>query len=197
MKKLKPKHYDFCTIKGLTPEQISQHYKLYVGYVNTINKIDNFSKNYKCYPGPNPTYSPMRCLKLGESYSFDGVKLHELYFENITNSNCYISDNLKKLICSQWCSFNNFLGYLKSVCLSMRGWAIVTYDCLTCSLRITGSDLHDEGGLWCACPILVIDVYEHAYFMDFGTDRSKYVDVIFDNLNWKVISLRLAQCCCC
>src|SRR3712207_8663541 len=62
----------------------------------------------------NPTFSEMRSLKLGESYSYDGIKLHELYFENITNGNDSISPKLKDLITNQWGSIDNFIGYLRS-----------------------------------------------------------------------------------
>jgi len=191
MKKLTAKEYDFSTVNGLTKEQLSNHYKLYNGYVTNLNKIDDMNKEFNNYLNSNPTFSEMRSLKLGESYSYDGIKLHELYFENITNGNDSISPKLKDLITNQWGSIDNFIGYLKQVCLSMRGWGIVCYDFLTESIRITGSDLHDQGAFWCALPLLVIDVYEHAYFMDFGADRDKYLDTIFKNLNWEVISSRL------
>lgn len=191
---LTPKKYDLSTVKGMTSKQLDEHYKLYVGYVNKVNEIDKMSRKASDYTSSNPTYSDMRSLKLGETYSLDGVKLHEYYFENITNGNKCISEKVLRLLCIQWCGIDNFLKYLKQVCLSMRGWAIVCFDPLTCMLRITGSDLHDYGAVWNCMPILVIDVYEHAYFMDFGTDRSAYIDTMFANLNWKVISSRLNKC---
>ncbi|EGO89303.1 superoxide dismutase [Clostridium botulinum C] len=194
MADLKAKTYNFESIKGMTSKQLDEHYKLYLGYINKINEIDKMSKNSQFYSGSNPTYSTMRSLKMGETYSLDGVILHQYYFQNITNSNDYISDKLINIICTQWGCLDNFLSYLKEVCLAMRGWAVVCFDPLTSLLRITGSDLHDYGPIWCSYPILVIDVYEHAYFMDFGTNRAKYIDVMFKNLNWKVISSRFNKC---
>lgn len=191
MKKLTPKTYDFSTIKVLTPEQLAEHYKLYTGYVNKINDIDKLSKSSDIYKGSNSTYSSMRSLKLGETYAFDGALLHELYFENITKSTCCAHGKLIKLIDAQWSGFENFMNYLKEVSLSVRGWAIVTLDNFTESLRIVGCDAHDVGVLWCATPILVIDVYEHAYFLDYGTDRAKYVDAILKSINWQVINMRV------
>lgn len=191
MKKLTPKAYDFSTIKVLTPEQLQEHYKLYVGYVNKLNEIDNLPRSADMYKGPNPTYSAIRSIKLGESYAFDGVLLHELYFENITKCSCCAHGKLIKLIDAQWNDFENFMNYLKEVALSVRGWAIVTLDKFTDSLRIIGCDAHDVGPLWCAAPILVIDVYEHAYFLDYGTDRAKYIDAILKSINWQVINKRV------
>lgn len=191
MKNLESKNYNFQTVNGISQNQLDNHYKLYTGYINNLNKLDSCSKDFNQYLNSNPTHCCLRSIKLGESYSYDGVRLHELYFENITNGNNDISNDLKDLICAEWQSLENFKGYLKQVCLAMRGWAIVCYDELTDSLRITGSDLHDQGAFWCCNPILVIDVYEHAYFMDFGADRAKYIDTIFENLNWSVISNRL------
>lgn len=191
MKKLTPKNYDFSTIKVLTPEQLAEHYKLYTGYINKLNEIDKLSKSSESYKGSNATYSSMRSVKLGESYAFDGALLHELYFENIIKGTCCAHGKLIRLIDAQWNGFENFMNYLKEVSLSVRGWAIVTLDNFTESLRIVGCDAHDVGVLWCATPILVIDVYEHAYFLDYGTDRAKYVDAILKSINWEIINMRV------
>jgi len=78
-----------------------------------------------------------------------------------------ILDAIKK----QFSSYDDFISYLTNVGLSMRGWVTLSIDSIDNKLHIIGSDLHDTGAVWLSYPILTMDVYEHAYFMDFGTDR--------------------------
>lgn len=197
MNKLIANTYNFSTVKGISSKQLDEHYKLYSGYISKVNEIDALSKNAEDYKGSNITYSALRSIKLGETFALNGVKLHELYFENITNATCCPHGNLIKLVDAQWDGFENFMNYLKATCLSARGWAIVCFDSLTGALRIIGSDAHDTGALWCGFPVLVIDVYEHAYFLDFGTNRAAYVDAIFKSINWEIVNDRIEKCYFC
>jgi len=194
MYNIKPETFDLRSINGISMRQLSEHYKLYVGYVNKLNEIWNTPYIPKDYTGSNPTYSKMRCLKLGETYSLNGVKLHELYFENMTGGNNPPGGPLLKAIIDQFDSYDNFISYLTNVGLSMRGWAILSIDSIDNGLHIIGSDLHDTGAVWLSYPILVMDVYEHAYFMDFGTDRQKYISTFIENINWKVLNDRFQKC---
>lgn len=195
-KDIEAKCFKPTKIKGLSEKQVEEHLKLYKGYVSKVNDISKASKDPEAYSGANPTFSAMRCLKLGESFALNGVLLHELYFENILCSNeCKFNPDSKiaKLINNQFFSKKYFIDYLKQVALSVRGWAVVCIDNITKRLRVVGLDAHDVGSIWCATPLLVIDVYEHAYFMDFGTNRGKYLDTIFESINWSVIETRLEK----
>lgn len=197
-KDIEAKCFKPSEIKGLTEKQVEEHLKLYKGYVAKVNDISKASKDAESYAGSNPTFSAMRCLKLGETFALNGVVLHELYFENISCSSeckCNPDSKMAKLIDEQYCGQKYFMDYLKQVALSVRGWAVVAVDKLTKRLRVIGIDAHDVGSLWCAAPLLVIDVYEHAYFMDFGTDRGKYLDTIFESINWSVVEARLDKYC--
>lgn len=191
MNELTAKKYNFQSIEGLTEKQLEAHYNLYKGYVTKVNEISKLSKSPDSFKGSNPTYSEMRSEKLGETYALNGVKLHELYFENISEGKSEPSEQLNKFIKESFKDKDEMLAYLKQVALSSRGWAIVALECITNSLRVIGSDLHDYGAIWGATPILVVDVYEHAYFMDYGSDRGAYLDKILPNLNWDVINERV------
>ena len=193
MKELTTKKFNFKSINGLSEKQLDAHFKLYKGYVTKVNEISQLSKNPEDFKGSNPTFSEMRNQKLGETYALNGVKLHELYFENICDPKGEPSEELNKLISGCFKDKDEMIAYLKEVALSVRGWAIVALDCLTQSLRVIGADLHDYGAVWGATPIIVIDVYEHAYFMDYGSDRGAYLDKILPNLNWDVINERVKK----
>lgn len=193
MCKIKTQNYNFSNVQGITQKQLTEHYKLYKGYVDKINEMWSIPNNSDMFPNSNSTYSKMRSLKRGESYALDGVKLHELYFNNITSGATPIGGKLLDKILRQFNSLDNFLKYFKEVGLSVRGWAILSIDPLDNKLHIFGSDAHDNGAIWLSYPLLIMDVYEHAYFLDFGTDKSKYIDVFFKNVNWNIVNHRLKK----
>lgn len=193
MFKLTPKEYDFSSVQGITLKQLQQHYKLYEGYVSKMNEIWNIPNDAKEFKDSNATYSKMRSLKLGETFALDGVKLHELYFQNMTGGFNNPTGEIIKLIKRDFNSYENFLQYLKNVGLAVRGWAILAIDPLDNKLHVFGSDAHDVGAVWNSYPLLIMDVYEHAYFMDFGTDRSKYIDTFIKNINWRIVNGRLQK----
>lgn len=195
MFKLDPMNFNFSTVKGITENQLMQHYKLYSGYVKKLNELWNFPVDAVSYGEGNSTYSNMRSLKLGETYALDGIILHQLYFENICNSFKKPYGEILNLIMRDFKSFENFKEYLTNVGLSMRGWAILVIDPIDNKLHIIGSDAHDVGALWNCYPLLVMDVYEHAYFIDFETDRKKYIQVFMENINWKIVNERLQKYC--
>lgn len=171
MYNFKPKIFDLKSVKGISMKQLDEHYKLYAGYVSKLNEIWNTTYIPGNYTDSNATYSKMRSLKLGETYSLNGVKLHNLYFENMTGGNNIPYGPIFNAITNQFSSYDDFISYLTNVGLSMRGWAVLSIDSIDNKLHIIGSDLHDTGAVWISFPILIMDVYEHAYFMDFGTDK--------------------------
>ncbi len=193
MYNIKPKTFDLESIKGFSKKQLDEHYKLYAGYITKLNEIWNTPYIPSDYTDSNATYSKMRSLKLGETYSLDGVKLHNLYFENMTGGSNVPYGPLFNAILNQFSTYDNFISYLTNVGLSMRGWAVLTMDLLDNKLHIIGSDAHDTGAVWLSCPILIMDVYEHAYFMDFGTDRKKYISTFIKNINWSVLNDRFEK----
>ncbi len=192
-----PKKYDLNTFSGMSKKQLEEHYKLYLGYIEKLNEINLLSDESKQYVDGNSTYSSLRCLKLGETYAIDGVYLHEMYFENVTGDKeekKMVSKSLINSIMNDFKNIGNLLDELKQVGLSMRGWCILAYDILNKRLRVFGSDAHDIGAIWSvAIPLVVLDVYEHAYFMDFGTNKKQYIDIFIKNINWRVVSNRFKQ----
>ncbi|WP_125152955.1 superoxide dismutase [Clostridium rectalis] len=192
---IKPTIYNFTTVKGISLNQLQQHYKLYEGYINKLNEIWSVPNNAQDLGEGNQTYSPMRSLKLGETFALDGVKLHQLYFENITNGNNTPNGDILQLIKRDFINLENFKEYFKNVGLAVRGWAILVIDPLDGKLHVIGSDAHDVGAIWLSFPLLIMDVYEHAYMIDFGIDRKKYIDTFFKNINWEVVNKRFKTYC--
>lgn len=187
------KKFNFKSIKGLSMNQLMQHYKLYEGYVNKTNEIWSEMNKIEDFSASNTTYSPVRSLMLGQSYALNGVKLHELYFENMCGSGKGIPGEILKMIKRDFGSYERWLEFFKSAGMSVRGWVVLGIDDIDGKLHIYGLDTHDEGSIWRGWPILVLDVYEHAYMIDFGIDRKKYIDVFIENINWDVVNKRVKK----
>ncbi|ENK1245049.1 hypothetical protein K8O96_07235 [Clostridium sporogenes] len=73
----------------------------------------------------------------------------------------------------------------------MKICVVLDIDELDNKLHIFGSDSHDNSAIWLDYPLLIMDVYEHAYFIDFGMDKKKYMDAFFQNINWNLVNNRL------
>lgn len=193
IKTLTPKNYNLSSVRDISLNQIQQHYELYKRYVTQFNEMNSMTRKASAYPSPNTTNIPMRSLKKGETYALDGVKLHELYFENMTNSGGAPSNEMNRIINRDFISYENFINYIRNAALSMRGWVVVAMDPLTEELLIIGQDAHDDGPIWLAYPLLVLDVYEHAYMIDFGIDRNAYITAFLKNINWNIVNDRLRR----
>jgi Fe-Mn family superoxide dismutase len=175
-------------LQGLTENLLKNHFTLYQGYVNNTNKLlDELSK----LDSSLPEYSELR-RRFG--WEFNGMRLHELFFENIskTPKNISANSNLEILIRDQFGSFADFEKEIKSL-TSMRGigWVVLTYDPLARKLFNIWINEHDQGYLAGTIPLLVIDVFEHAYMVDYGLKKADYVNVIFKAIDWSVVESRL------
>lgn len=164
------------------------HDKLYVGYINKANeigeKLREFAKGTKQLDTANQTYSELRGLKEGETFAKNGVYLHEWYFEMLGGDGT-ASGSLAEALAEQYGSLEQFKAYFKANGMVARGWAILAWDTKVGGLRIYTGDAHNQGGVWGALPIIVLDVYEHAYFIDYGSDRGKYIDDFLAGLDWE------------
>src|SRR3990167_4684044 len=174
---------------GISEKTLAIHHdKLYQGYVNKKNEIGDklyeFSHGKKDLSLANQSYSELRALKDGETFAVNGVYLHEYYF-NILGGGGKPSGALADALAEKYGPLDNFLNYFKACGIAARGWAVLCWDTHGADLQIYTGDAHNQGGVWGAIPIIVLDVYEHAYFIDYGSDRAKYIDDYFANLNWE------------
>ena len=175
-------------LKGISEKALVIHNdKLYVGYVNKKNeiadKLAEFSHGKKDLSSANQSYSEFRALKDGETFAVNGVYLHEYYF-NALGGEGVAAGALADAIVKKYGSLQNFLNYFRACGMSARGWVVLAWDTHEAKLSVYTGDAHNQGGVWGAIPIIVLDVYEHAYFIDYGSDRGAYIDDFFMNLNW-------------
>jgi Fe-Mn family superoxide dismutase len=117
--------------------------------------------------------------------------LHELYFENIKGTKgSTLSAKLAEHINKNFGSFDKWKEDFKACGIALRGWAILVYDLTSGKLINNGLDAHNMYGLLNTIPLVVLDVYEHAYYADQGPKRPPYIDAFFENLDWNVVNTR-------
>lgn len=179
-------------IPGISKREQEEHYKLYTGYVHNLNKIRQELPRAG-RKDLNPTYNPYRALKLGETYAVNGAKLHELYFSLLIPGGKPPSGPILRLIERDFGSFENWKEDLKAAARVARGWAVLAYDLYDRRLHNYVSDAHDTGVVWNAFVLLPLDVYEHAYWMDYATDRGAYIETVLANVNWDRINELVLQ----
>lgn len=193
MNKIEPKNYNFSNVKFLSPVQLSEHYALYTKYIDCLNKVNIDLKYDKIYSDCNSNYSNIRSAQKSKSFCYDAIKLHELYFENLTGNNTRISGPIEKIINDVFGTYDNFLDKFKCIAMSMRGWVLFCYDKYNDEYYIYGQDSHDDGVMLYAEPLIVLDVYEHSYMIDYGINRNLYINVFFENLDFTVVNNRLSS----
>ncbi|MBI2062510.1 MAG: superoxide dismutase [Candidatus Yanofskybacteria bacterium] len=188
-KEIKPLSYDAGSLKGISQKTIEIHHgKLYAGYVNKSNevseKLGELRKSGKVEG--NQIYSELRGLKQGETFARNGMYLHENYFA-ILGGDGSPKGEVLKAIEEKWGSFEDFKTYFSACGMAARGWAILCWDMYEKRLMQYNCDAQNHGGVWGCIPIIAMDVYEHSYFIDTGSDRATYIKAFFDNLNWDKI----------
>lgn len=162
--------------------------KLYAGYVKKINEIWEklVALRESGKAEGNATYSDLRALKTEETFAANGVFLHEWYFDNLGgDGNWKNAPELTKGLIEKWGSMEDAMKYMSECAMAARGWAIVAWDTKQGRLMQYNADSHNQGGVWGCIPIIVLDMYEHAYFIDFGSDRKAYIEAFWKNFDWK------------
>jgi len=178
-------------LKGISDQQIDYHFDThYKGYVNKINEIWEKLQTVD-RSRANQNFSDYRALKVEESFNWMGVVLHEHYFENIkdgkgTSPNAKLMEHINK----SFGSFDRWKEDFRACGIALRGWAVLVYDLTSGTLINNGLDAHNVDGFLNAMPLLVLDVYEHAYYTDQGPKRPPYIDAFFENVNWNVVNKR-------
>lgn len=183
-----PKPLPFTTLTGISDKTLAIHHdKLYAGYVAKSKEISEKLQALSHggdVSSANQSYSELRALKDGETFAVNGVYLHEWYFD-VLGGNGEAAGELIEALKAQYGSLENFTSYFSACGMAARGWVVLCWDTHEQGLRVYTADTHNQGGIWGCTPVLVLDVYEHAYFIDYGSDRKAYIADWWKNLNWQ------------
>jgi superoxide dismutase, Fe-Mn family len=182
-RELKPELYE---LDGISRAAVEAHYKLYEGYVSKRNEILSALDGI-ALDSANQVYSEIRGLKVELSFAIGGIKNHEIYFEHLGGGGGDPNGRIGRLIRRDFGSIANWRADLKATGMAARGWAWTAYDWDEGRLFNYIGDAQNTFPVWNATPLVALDVYEHAYFLDYQTDRASYIDAFFDNLDWRAI----------
>jgi Fe-Mn family superoxide dismutase len=183
-RELRPEVYE---LDGISRASIEAHYKLYQGYVNKRNEILGRLAEIDV-ASANQVYSDVRALKVDLSFAIGGIKNHELYFEHLGGGGGKPAGAIGQLIERDFGSADAWRADLKATGMAGRGWAWTAYDWDEGRLFNYIGDAQNTFPIWNSTPLVALDVYEHAYFLDYQTDRASYIDAFFDNLDWGVVN---------
>jgi Fe-Mn family superoxide dismutase len=189
-----PKKWDLAGLQGISDATLEMHFGLYEGYVKNVNLLNERLAAIRAdagAAGADPGYAEL-VRRLG--YEYNGMRLHELYFDNMTTRPVEIgSGRLYNALGEAYGGFDEWKKDFLAVA-GMRGvgWAIAYYDVQSGRISNHWVSDHENGNLAGFIPIVVLDVWEHAYIMDYKpSDRGKYVAAFFANTDWKRCESRL------
>lgn len=183
-----PRNFDkLLDIGHLSNKLLNDHFHLYQGYINnTNNLIEELNIISEKGMERSTLYAEIK-RRLG--WEFNGMRLHEYYFSNMIKGGSILdkNTNLFKKITQDFGSYDKWEKDFKATGM-MRGigWTILIYDPLSERLFNTWIDEHNSGHFTGCYPILVLDVFEHAYLLDYGIKKSDYIDAFFKIVNWTI-----------
>jgi Fe-Mn family superoxide dismutase len=183
-RELKPELFE---MDGISRTSVEAHYKLYQGYVAKRNEILTRLGEVDL-AAANQVYSEIRALKVELTFAVGGVKNHEIYFEHLGGSGGDPDGAFGEFVARDFGSAAAWRADLKATGMAGRGWAWTAYDWDEERLFNYVGDAQNTFAIWNATPLVALDVYEHAYFLDYQTDRGSYIEAFLANLDWGTVN---------
>jgi len=193
----RPRRFDLSGLTGISDRTLEMHFKLYQGYVKETNtlleRIAEFLKDGRVDQDEMPAYSELK-RRLG--FEYNGMVLHEHYFDNLRRHAGGDPPRDGAFTRAAEASFGSYaawktdfvgVGKMRGV-----GWAICYADPVSGRLTNHWVTLHEVGNVAGFVPILVMDVWEHAFLLDYApAERPKYIEAFFSNIDWRTVEGRL------
>ncbi len=190
-----PKNFDHLIgLPGFSEQLIKNHITLYQGYVTNTNKLIEILNILSVTKTSSDIEYAEAKRRFG--WEYNGMRLHEYYFENLTKTETPLNPDskLSSLIISQFGSLENWeKDFKKTGATRGIGWTILVHDKLNNQLFNIWVNEHDLGYLVDTQIILVMDVFEHAYMIDYGIKRADYINAFFKIINWNLASERFGK----
>ena len=177
-----PRPLPYSELPGfLSKEQLALHHdKHYGGALKALKGIED-----RAYSAEGVT-DPAARRELGrvQSEKANSVLLHELYFAGMAAKALEPPEDVRTAIAKRFGSADRWRADLEACALAANGWAMLALHPLNGRLYHVVSDAHDVGPIWLARPIVLVDMYEHAYYVDYKNDKATYVKAWFDRIDW-------------
>ncbi len=192
------KTFELPALKGLSEKQIKVHLGLYEGYVKHVNLVMETLKGYAAYGDKASDGDKLAIAELRRRFAFEfnGMRMHEYYFEQFEGEKGGSPDSaLAAAAKEKYGSGENFIAHIKEVAGSRGiGWVVVYSDPKAKTLHTVFVNDHELGQLAGLPVILALDLWEHAYMVDYvPAEKKNYVDAFFDNVNWSVVEKRFEE----
>jgi len=178
-------------IEGFSETLLKNHFTLYQGYVTNTNKVlETLAQMLKNEKAVTPDFAEMK-RRLG--WEFNGMRLHEYYFDNLGGKEGFNKDGkLGRKIAEDFGSYELWEKEFRAIG-AMRGigWVVLYQDVTNSRLINFWINEHDVSHPAGCNPLLVLDVFEHAFMIDYGLKKADYISAFFKNINWPVVEARL------
>lgn len=177
---------------GISRKTHDEHLKLWQGYANKTNELRKAIAELEKDPAKsNQIFSQIRALKVDYTFAYEGYINHNVYFGTMGGNGGAPTGRVAELINEAYGSFENWVTDLKATGMGARGWVYLAYDHEEkCVFNYIG-DAQNTFPIWNHTLLLAMDVYEHAYFIDFGTARAKYIEAYLNCINWDAVAALL------
>ena len=191
------KTFDLSDLTGISNETLAMHFKLYEGYVTNTNVLNQRIADLIGSGTLDPTQSAAFSeLKRRFGFEYNGMVLHEYYFENMQKHGTGNPSTGDQFVNAASESFGDYdvwkADFINTGKMRGVGWAAVYQDPSNGAISNHWINLHETGNVAGYKPILIMDVWEHAFIKDYApVDRPKYIEAFFANINWDVVNKRL------
>lgn len=188
------KTFNIPALKGISSEQLDVHLGLYAGYVKHVNSAREMIHTLEKEDKERHAYAVAE-LRRRFSFEFDGMRMHEYYFEQWENGAKATNQDspLAQAMSEKYGSWNGFLEHFKTIGGGTRGigWAVLYWDPRGETPHTVWVGDHELGQLAGLPIMLAMDMWEHAYMVDYTpSDKKQYIEAFFNNLNWSVCEER-------
>lgn len=191
-----PKAFNLPKLTGLSEKQIKVHLGLYEGYVKNVNLLMETLKGYSAYGDKASEGDKFAITELRRrfAFEFDGMRMHEHYFEQLAGGSLQLAEEgaLTKAAGEKYGNTEKFIAHIKEVATTRGiGWVVVYYDKTGATLHTVFVSDHEISQLAGLPIILALDMWEHAFMVDYvPAEKKNYVDAFFANVNWGAIEER-------
>lgn len=177
---------------GISRKTHDEHLKLWQGYANKTNEIRKALSEMEVDPTKaNQIYSMMRALKVDYTFAYEGFINHNVYFETLGGMGGPATGKAAELIVAAYGSFEKWAADMKATGIAGRGWVYLAYDHDEKRVFNYIGDAQNTFPVWNHTLLLAMDVYEHAYYLDFQTARAKYIDAYMQCIDWNAVNKRI------
>ena len=176
----------------ISEENLENHYNiLYEGYVNNFNKVLKELETARL----SENYDNIKALEKDLAFQGAGAILHSWFFENLTPGKSEMPKDLKRKIEEDFGGIEVFKKqFTKSTTkIEGSGWGILGYNKALNKLIILQAEKHSNLSIWDFTPILIVDAWEHAYYLDYKTKREEYINKVLEIINWDVVNKRYLE----